>query len=242
MLSARAANVGQRVPQVDGQLPEPGPVQVHPGAPGPGRRHHRGQLAPAGQHEPGVPQRQLQHQRADRLVERGHLLGGRVAWRVRGPHRAETTEQHVRVPLVHHGVASGAGRPVPAGRLGAVAQGDLLGHGAGGEEGDGLGAEQLGDPALQLLDRPALAVEVGHRVVGDGLPDRRELLPNGRRPDAGEHGVAAVLGREPAYQLRALVGNASSFNRRSRVTASVSTSGRLQKANRTRRRPASVSS
>ena len=137
------------------RLPEPGAVQVHPEATVPGRPDHRDQLVPAGQDETGVPQRQLQQQRADRLVEpaTSSAVGLRGASVVRTARRPPSTR--VRVPLVHQRVAERVQADgVPAGQLRAVPHGDLLGHRAGGEEGDRLGAQQLGDPALHRLDRP----------------------------------------------------------------------------------------
>lgn len=128
-----------------------------------------------------------------------------------------------------------------AGQLRPVTHGHLLRHRARREERGSLRAEQLGDPQLQLRHRPALAVQVG-RVVPGHLIERGELFPYGGRAYAGEHRVAATLGDEPAQPRGLLVAHRSARSRRSRATASASTSGRLQNANRISRRPASTSS
>jgi hypothetical protein len=89
------------------------------------------------------------------------------------------------------------GDGLPAGALGAVAQRDLLGHGAGGKEDRGLGAQQLRHALFERGHRP-VAVVVGLAVQQAGGVEVRQPFAHGRGPRAGKDAVTPAQRGHPA--------------------------------------------
>lgn len=181
----------------------------------PGGLDDLGELLPGGQQVSGLPERQFQHQRPERLLEAAHLVGGRRPGRVGQPYRVQAADPAEGVALVLLGMAETVqGDDRVAGAARPAAQGHLLGHGPGREEGGGLRAEQGGGPLLQGLD-DAVAVHVGGLVEvvqllgpveqGDALAQGRDEAGAGEYAPRAAEGGHAPLPAAPVALLRRLV-------------------------------------
>jgi hypothetical protein len=106
--------------------------------------------------------------RIRRLVGGAHRGGVEAA--ITGQDRGlQPGERGQRARLEHPAMGVASDQDLFAG-LAQRAQRDLVGHGAGGHQQRGLGAEQIGDPILQQPHRRILAVDV---VTDLGGGDRR---------------------------------------------------------------------
>lgn len=183
----------QRTPETPGRLPQPRAVEVDHGVALARRRHGLGQLLPGRQHITGLPQRQLQHQRAEGLLEAAHLLRRGQPGLPRHPDGAQPADGAERAPLPPLGMTQRVQRDRRvAGAARPAAQRDLLGHRAGREERGGLRAEQAGDPLLQGSHDPVAVhvtglvqvVDVGCVLVEVREPVAKRCAESRARQDA----------------------------------------------------------
>ncbi len=194
----------ERAAEVRGAFPQARAVEVDHRVAVPCGRHRGRQFFPCGEDEPGLPQRQFEGQGAERLLKVVYLLRGRHSWCARRMHHVQAADHGIRVAFMHFQMGQGVPGDRPAARAPRpAAQGDLLGHRAGREEGGGLGAQDLGGAALQLAhDAVVVAVDVRPvvQVVRGGRLGQQAVQPLAERRDGGaarEDPLRSAPGRHP---------------------------------------------